>query len=248
MFSSSRNTTVISPSLYRCKLDPKLWPYAVHYVVLLFNSFPRTAFDNHNSPNNAYGDSYDFSKLYVLVRISHTLQPSKLLQKPEKQSVKGLFPGIDPTGYQVLDLHMSHSLTLPRRAAAAHKFVGMNASKTTGKIQRKLIYCRVDLAHARCVRRSLSTHETMRLPKRDLFLKVWWSYLYSRYSLISLALASRLNIPALGFCASHRCTNSFEQLVKEIDQCSHYLLGEKNAKWLSSGTQSRSAILTEDCT
>ena len=70
-------------------LTPKLWSYAAHYAVLIYNNFPHCALDNHKSPNDAYGDSSDFSKL---------------LHKLEERSAKGLFLGVDPSGYKVLDL------------------------------------------------------------------------------------------------------------------------------------------------
>ena len=43
-------------------------------------------------------------KLYVFGSICYALQPSKLLQKLEERSAKGLFLGVDPAGYKVLDL------------------------------------------------------------------------------------------------------------------------------------------------
>jgi len=90
--------------LIDANLTPKLWPYAAHYAVLIFNNLPHSALDNHKSPNDAYGDSSDFLKLYVLGSIYYALQPSKLLHKLENRSVKGLFLGIDPAGYKVLEL------------------------------------------------------------------------------------------------------------------------------------------------
>jgi hypothetical protein len=72
-------------------LTPKLWSYAAHYAVLIYNNFPHCALDNHKSPNDAYGDSCDFSKLYVYGSICYALQPSKLLHKLEERSAKGLF-------------------------------------------------------------------------------------------------------------------------------------------------------------
>jgi hypothetical protein len=96
-----------SPSccmLIDTNLTPKLWPYAAHYAVLVYNNLPHSALDNHKSPNNAFGDSSDFSKLYVFDSICYALQPSKLLHKLEERSAKGLFLGIDPAGYKVLDL------------------------------------------------------------------------------------------------------------------------------------------------
>jgi hypothetical protein len=65
--------------LVDANLTPKLWPYAAHYPVLIYNNLPHSALDNHKSPNDAYGESSDFSKLYVFGSICHALQPSKLL-------------------------------------------------------------------------------------------------------------------------------------------------------------------------
>ena len=39
------------------------WPYAAHYAVLIYNKLPRYALNDHKSPNDAYGDSSDFSKI-----------------------------------------------------------------------------------------------------------------------------------------------------------------------------------------
>jgi hypothetical protein len=46
-----------------------------------------------------FGDSSDFSKLYVFGSICYALQPSKLPHKLEERSAKGLFLGVDPAGY-----------------------------------------------------------------------------------------------------------------------------------------------------
>ena len=48
--------------------------------------------------------SSDFSKLYVFGSICYALQPPKLLHQLEERSAKGLFLGIDPAGYKLLDL------------------------------------------------------------------------------------------------------------------------------------------------
>jgi hypothetical protein len=90
--------------LIDANLTPKLWLYAACYAVLIYNNLPHSALDNYMTPNDAYGDSSDFSKLYVFGSICYALQPSKLLHKLEKRSAKGLFLGIDPAGYKVLDL------------------------------------------------------------------------------------------------------------------------------------------------
>ena len=90
--------------LIDANLTPKLWPYAAHYAVLIYNNLPHSALDNHKSPNDAYGDSSDFSKLYVFCSIRYALQPSKLLQMLEQRSAQGCFLGIDPAGYKVLDV------------------------------------------------------------------------------------------------------------------------------------------------
>ena len=76
-------------------LTPKLW---------LYNNLPHSALDNHKSPNDAYGDSSDFSKPYIFGSICYALQPSKLLHKLEERSAKGIFLGVDYAGYKVLDL------------------------------------------------------------------------------------------------------------------------------------------------
>jgi len=90
--------------LIDANLTPKLCPYAAHYAVLVYNNLPHSALDNHKSPNDAYGVSSDFSKLYVFVSICYALQPSKLLNNLEERSAKGLFLGVDSAGYKVLDL------------------------------------------------------------------------------------------------------------------------------------------------
>jgi len=78
--------------------------HAAHYAVPIYNNLPHSALDNHKSPNDVYGDSCNFSKLYVFGSICYALQPSKLLHKLEEKSTKTLFLVIDPAGYQVLDL------------------------------------------------------------------------------------------------------------------------------------------------
>ena len=90
--------------LFDANLTPKLWPYAGHYAVLMYNNVPHPALDNQQSPNDGYGDASDFSKLYVFASICYALQASKLLHKLEERSPKGLFLGIDPAEYKVLDL------------------------------------------------------------------------------------------------------------------------------------------------
>jgi hypothetical protein len=74
----------------------KVSPYAADYAVLIYTRLPDSALDNHKSPNGAYGDSSDFSNLYVFGSIYYALQPSKLLHKLEERPPKGIFPGIDP--------------------------------------------------------------------------------------------------------------------------------------------------------
>jgi len=83
--------------LIDANLTPKLWPYAAHYVVLIYNNLPHSALDNHKSPNDAYEYSSDLSKLYVFGIICYALQQSKLLHKLEEISAEG-------HGYKVLDL------------------------------------------------------------------------------------------------------------------------------------------------
>jgi transposase InsO family protein len=90
--------------LIDANLTLKLWPYAAYYAVLIYNNLPHCALDNHKSPNDAYGDSSDFSKLYLFRSICYALQPSKLLHRLEERSAKGLFLEIDHAGYKVLDL------------------------------------------------------------------------------------------------------------------------------------------------
>jgi len=90
--------------LIDANLTPKLWPYAAYYAVLIYNNLPHSALDNQKSPNDAFGNSSNFSKLYVFGSICYALQSSKLLHKLEERSAKGLFLGIDPAGYKVLDL------------------------------------------------------------------------------------------------------------------------------------------------
>jgi len=67
------------------------WSCAAHYAVLIYNKLPRSALDDHKSPNDAYGDSSDFSKLCVFGSISYALQSSKLLHKLEKYQQKDSF-------------------------------------------------------------------------------------------------------------------------------------------------------------
>ena len=56
--------------LIDANLTPKLWSYAAHYAVLIYNNLPHSALDNHKSPNGAYGDSSDFLKLLVFGSIA----------------------------------------------------------------------------------------------------------------------------------------------------------------------------------
>jgi len=79
-------------------LTLKLWLYAAHYAMLMYDNIPHPALDNHKSPNDAYGDSSDFSKPYVFGSICFALEPSQLLYKLKKRSEKGLFLEIDPAG------------------------------------------------------------------------------------------------------------------------------------------------------
>jgi len=60
--------------LIDANLTPKLWPYAAYYAVLIYNNLPHSALDNNKSPNDAYGDSSDFSKLYVFGSICYALR------------------------------------------------------------------------------------------------------------------------------------------------------------------------------
>jgi hypothetical protein len=87
--------------LIDANLKPKLWPYAAHSAVLFYNNIPHSALDNHKSLNDAYGESSDFSKLYVFGRIWYAPQPSKLLHELQERSAKRLSLGIDPAGYTV---------------------------------------------------------------------------------------------------------------------------------------------------
>jgi hypothetical protein len=72
-------------------LTSKLWPYAAHYAVLIYNNLSHSALDNHKSPNDADGDSSDFSNLYVFGSICYALQPSKLLHNLEEKLEKDSF-------------------------------------------------------------------------------------------------------------------------------------------------------------
>jgi len=60
--------------LIDANLTPKLWPYAAHYAVLIYNNLPHFALDNHKSPNDAYGDASDFLKLFVFGSVYYALQ------------------------------------------------------------------------------------------------------------------------------------------------------------------------------
>jgi len=82
---------------YRYSLTSKISPYAAQYAVLIYTKLPDSALNYHKSPNDAYGDSSDFSNLYVFGTIYDALQPSKLLHKLEERPPKGLFPAIDPS-------------------------------------------------------------------------------------------------------------------------------------------------------
>jgi hypothetical protein len=53
-------------TLIDANLIPKLWRYAAHCAVLIYNNLPHSALRKHKTPNDAYGDSSDFSKLYLL--------------------------------------------------------------------------------------------------------------------------------------------------------------------------------------
>jgi len=86
--------------LIDANLTAKLWPC----TVLMYNNLPHSALDYHKSPNDAYGDSSEFSKLYIFGSICYAFQPSKLLHQLEERLAKGLFLGIDSDCYKVLDL------------------------------------------------------------------------------------------------------------------------------------------------
>ena len=51
--------------LIEANLTPKLWHYAAHYAVLIYNNLFHSALDSQKIPNDAYGASSDSSKLYV---------------------------------------------------------------------------------------------------------------------------------------------------------------------------------------
>jgi hypothetical protein len=44
-------------------LTPKLWPYAAHYAMLIYNYLLHSLLDNNKSSNDAYGNSCVSSKL-----------------------------------------------------------------------------------------------------------------------------------------------------------------------------------------
>jgi hypothetical protein len=111
------------------KLTPKLWPYAAHYAVLIYNNLLHSALDYRKSPNDAYGDSSDFSKLYVFGTICYALQPSKIL---EERSAEGLFIGIDPGGYKVLDLKAKVAYVPRTEKAFDGKFLSTEENQIQG--------------------------------------------------------------------------------------------------------------------
>jgi len=60
------NLTIMDKVCYMlidANLTPKVWLYAAHCAVVIYNNLPESALDNHKSPNDACGDSSDFSKL-----------------------------------------------------------------------------------------------------------------------------------------------------------------------------------------
>jgi hypothetical protein len=57
-------------------LTSKLWPCAV-----IYNDLHHSALEYHKKPNDDYGYSSDFSKLYVFGSICYALQPSKFLHE-----------------------------------------------------------------------------------------------------------------------------------------------------------------------
>ena len=61
-----RDSTSPSWTRFAACLSMQTWypssgPYAAHYAVLIYNNLPHSALDNHKSPNDAYGDSSDYS-------------------------------------------------------------------------------------------------------------------------------------------------------------------------------------------
>ena len=86
--STSPSWIRFTACLVNANLTPKLWPYAAHYAVVIYNNLPHSALDNDNSRNDAYGDSSDFSKLYVFGSICFALQPSRLLLSWSKNQQK----------------------------------------------------------------------------------------------------------------------------------------------------------------
>ena len=65
--STSPSWIRFTACLVNANLTPKLWPYAAHYAVLIYNNLTHSAaLDKHKSSNEAYGDSSDFSKLFLV--------------------------------------------------------------------------------------------------------------------------------------------------------------------------------------
>jgi len=106
-----RNSTSPSWTRFAACLSMQTWLTSSGLILqimqcwsIIYNNLPHSALDSNKSPNDAYGDSYDFSKLHVFGTISYALQPSKILHKLEERSAKWLFLGIDPAGVKALDL------------------------------------------------------------------------------------------------------------------------------------------------
>jgi hypothetical protein len=118
--------------LIDANLTPKLWPYAAHYAVLIYNNLPYSSLGNHKIPNDAYGESSDVAKLYVFGSICYALQPSKLLQKLEERLEKESFLGIDPAGYKVLEIQSKFSYVATTVKVFDRKFLSTEENQIHG--------------------------------------------------------------------------------------------------------------------
>ena len=141
------------------------WPYAAHYAVLIYNNLPHSALDNHKSPSNPYGDSFDFLRLYVFGSIFYALQPSKLLDMLEERSAKELFLGIDPAGYKVLDLQSKVAYVARTVKVFDGKFLSTEKIKFTAfaekRKQHTQVLCTLRLQDLRI----LATH--LKVPEKE---------------------------------------------------------------------------------
>jgi hypothetical protein len=117
-----------------------------------------SALDNHKRPNDVYGDSSDFSKFYVFGSICYALQPSKLLHKLEERSAKGLFLGIDPAGYKVLDLQSKVAYVAKTMTAFDGKFLSTEENQIHGLCQNEEHLTQVLLNPRLQDLRTLATH------------------------------------------------------------------------------------------